>query len=83
MNHDRLSLWEAYQQDLRQDDKIQTAKRVIIKLPCCGASIEYSGRGDQYVVCPDKDCRKKNVILPGLNPKIRTEAQEHGRLTYR
>jgi hypothetical protein len=49
----------------------------VAKLPCCGSSIEITDPSvDTYVICPNKSCRKKHVVLSGLNHKIRSQTNE-------
>ncbi len=49
-------------------------KHTVAKLPCCGSSIEITDPSiDNFVVCPNKNCRKRAVVLSGLSHQIKQE----------
>ena len=60
---------EEWQQQLKAMER-GTEKHIMVKLPCCGTHREVDYGYDQYVVCPNERCGKKNLLSWSLNPKV-------------
>lgn len=58
-------------------DKDRKQKHTVVRLPCCGSSIEVIKTQDQFVVCPNKQCRKRHALVWSLKPKIKSEGSEN------
>jgi hypothetical protein len=43
---------------VQRQDYARSAKYTVVKLPCCGSSVEVEGGRDQWVTCPNKSCPK-------------------------
>lgn len=61
--------WAKLQRDMERGKR----KHTIVKLQCCGSAVEAEPGGDQYVQCPNVECRKRHLITWGYRPKIQTE----------
>lgn len=66
-----LEDWQRFQ----VSEWLQSEKHTIIKLPCCGASIELLRLEDQFVTCPNRLCGKRHMISWSLNPKVTSESK--------
>ena len=57
-------------------DYRQRERRTIVKLPCCGSSIEITADQegfDQHIICPNHLCQKRHLLTWGIKPKIQSE----------
>ena len=56
-------------------------KHTIVKGPCCGTGVEITDpTRDNYVVCPNPQCRKRYVVLSGLKHEVVMEGHQGGNL---
>lgn len=69
-----LSLLDDWDHQQRADFK-QKDEYTIVKLPCCGSSIEVKKAEDQYFTCPNRLCQKRHLLTWGMNPTLRPERE--------
>ncbi len=69
VSQDLVDQWEQHQRDMERQQK----KHTIIKLPCCGTSIELERPEDQYITCPNRVCGKRHFLAWSLKPKLQSE----------
>lgn len=67
-----LDLTEGWDRQQRADYK-QEDKYTVVKLPCCGTSVEVEKAEDQYITCPNRFCGKRHLLTWGMDPKLRSE----------
>lgn len=72
VSQDLLDLWDMQV----AADKKGSDKRTVIRLDCCGSSVELQRLEDQYITCPNIDCRKQHFVTWSLRPKIQTRLDE-------
>ena len=50
---------------LNRSDYAMQQRHTVVRLPCCGASVEReAGATEQYVTCPNKWCPKLSAGFP-------------------
>lgn len=60
----------------QRTDEAQKDRRTVVQLPCCGSSYEVTATQqgqEQWITCPNKLCRKRNLLTWGTNPTIQQE----------
>lgn len=68
-------LMEAWALQQKTDDA-QKDKRTVVKLPCCGSSIEVTATQlgqEQWITCPNRRCGKRHLLTWGMNSKLQSE----------
>lgn len=71
VSQELLDQWEQYE----RADKKGSDKRTVIRLECCGSSIELLRPEDQYVTCPNVKCRKQHLVIWSLRPKVQSRLE--------
>lgn len=65
----------SYVDDLiKQAMEQKPSKYLMVKLPCCSASVQINRTGDQYITCPN--CGRHSALTWALQPKITTEVPD-------